>query len=64
LVNVLIFPDLVSGNIAYKLLQRLGQAEAVGPILVGPEKCIHVLQHGAEVSEIVDMAAIAVVDAQ
>ena len=64
LVNVLVFPDLVSGNIAYKLLQRLGQAEAVGPILVGPEKCIHVLQHGAEVSEIVDMAAIAVVDAQ
>lgn len=64
LVNVLIFPDLVSGNIAYKLLQRLGQAEAVGPILVGPEKCIHVLQYGAEVNEIVDMAAIAVVDAQ
>ncbi|MFH1009935.1 MAG: NADP-dependent malic enzyme [bacterium] len=64
LVNVLIFPELIAGNIAYKLLQRLGQAEAVGPILVGPEKCIHVLQQGAEVSEIVDMAAIAVVGAQ
>jgi len=64
LVNILIFPELTSGNIAYKLLQRLGQAEAVGPILVGTEKCIHVLQYGAEVSEIVDMAAIAVVDAQ
>ena len=63
-VNVLIFPDLSSGNIAYKLLQRLGGAEAVGPILVGTEKCIHVLQYGAEVSEIVDIAAIAVVDAQ
>ncbi|MBM3324518.1 MAG: NADP-dependent malic enzyme, partial [Calditrichaeota bacterium] len=64
LVNVLIFPELIAGNIAYKLLQRLGQAEAVGPILVGPEKCIHVLQYGAEVSEIVDMSAIAVVGAQ
>jgi malate dehydrogenase (oxaloacetate-decarboxylating)(NADP+) len=64
LVNVLIFPELVAGNIAYKLLQRLGQAEAVGPILVGPEKSIHVLQYGAEVSEIVDIAAIAVVGAQ
>jgi malate dehydrogenase (oxaloacetate-decarboxylating)(NADP+) len=64
LVNILIFPELTSGNVAYKLLQRLGQAEAVGPILVGTEKCIHVLQYGAEVSEIVDMAAIAVVDAQ
>ncbi len=63
-VNVLIFPELSSGNIAYKLLQRLGGAEAVGPILVGTEKCIHVLQYGAEVSEIVDIAAIAVVDAQ
>ncbi len=64
LVNILIFPELTSGTIAYTLLQRVGPADAVGPILVGTEKCIHVLQYGAEVSEIVDMAAIAVVDAQ
>jgi malate dehydrogenase (oxaloacetate-decarboxylating)(NADP+) len=64
LVNVLVFPDLVSGNVAYRLLQGLGQAEVVGPILVGSEKCIHVLQYGAEVNDILDMVAIAVVDAQ
>jgi len=62
--NVLIFPDLQSANIAYKLLQRLGGAEAVGPILVGMRKPVHVLQHGFEVKDIVNMAAIAVVDAQ
>jgi malate dehydrogenase (oxaloacetate-decarboxylating)(NADP+) len=62
--NVLIFPDLQSANIAYKLVQRLGGAEAVGPILVGMKKAVHVLQHGFEVKDIVNMAAIAVVDAQ
>jgi len=62
--NVLIFPDLQSANIAYKLVQRLGGAEAVGPILVGMKKPVHVLQHGFEVKDIVNMAAIAVVDAQ
>jgi malate dehydrogenase (oxaloacetate-decarboxylating)(NADP+) len=62
--NVLIFPNLESGNIAYKLLSRLGGAELIGPILMGLSKPAHVLQHGAEVSDIVNMAAIAVVDAQ
>ncbi len=62
--NVLIFPDLDSGNIAYKLLSRLGGARAIGPILLGMSKSVHVLQHGATVDEIVEMIAIAVVDAQ
>jgi malate dehydrogenase (oxaloacetate-decarboxylating)(NADP+) len=62
--NVLIFPDLNSGNICYKLLHRLGGAEAIGPILMGMKKPVHVLQRGDDVSNIVNMAAIAVVDAQ
>lgn len=62
--NVLIFPDLNSSNIAYKLMMRIGGAEAIGPILVGMSKPVHVLQRGAEVEEIVNMAAIAVAHAQ
>ncbi len=62
--NVLIFPSLEAGNIAYKLMQRLGDAEAIGPILMGLRKPVHVLQRGAEVQEIVNMAAIAAVEAQ
>jgi malate dehydrogenase (oxaloacetate-decarboxylating)(NADP+) len=62
--NVLIFPCLEAGNAAYKLMQRLGGAEAIGPILMGLRKPVHVLQRGAEVDEIVNMAAIAVVEAQ
>ncbi|MBZ5551347.1 MAG: phosphate acetyltransferase [Acidobacteriia bacterium] len=62
--NVLIFPDLQSGNIAYKLMMRIGGAEAIGPILMGIGRPVHVLQRGAEVTEVVNMAAIAVVDAQ
>jgi malate dehydrogenase (oxaloacetate-decarboxylating)(NADP+) len=62
--NVLIFPDLTSGNICYKLLNRLGGADAIGPILMGMNKPIHVLQRGDDVANIVNMAAIAVVDAQ
>jgi malate dehydrogenase (oxaloacetate-decarboxylating)(NADP+) len=62
--NVLIFPSLDAGNIAYKLMQRLGGAEAIGPILTRLRKPVHVLQRGAEVDEIVNMAAIAAVDAQ
>ncbi len=61
--NVLIFPELQSANIAYKLLWRLADAEAIGPILLGMEKPVHVLQRGAEVMDIVNMAAICVVDA-
>jgi len=62
--NTLIFPTLSSGNIAYKLLQEVGQAEAIGPILMGLNKPIHVLQMGASVREIVNMVTYAVVDAQ
>ncbi len=58
--NVLVFPDLGSANIAYKLMLRIGGAEALGPILVGMSKPVHVLQRGADVEEIVNMAAIAV----
>lgn len=62
--NTLVFPNLESGNIAYKLLQELGDAEAVGPILLGLKKPVHVLQLGSSVREIVNMVTIAVVDAQ
>jgi len=62
--NILIFPDLNSGNICYKLLHHLGGAEAIGPILMGMNKPVHVLQRGDDVADIVNMAAIAVVDAQ
>ena len=62
--NVLVFPSLDAGNIAYKLMQRLGGGEAIGPILTRLRKPVHVLQRGAEVDEIVNMAAIAAVDAQ
>lgn len=62
--NVLIFPDLTSANTCCKLLSRIGGAETIGPILMGMSKSVHVLQRGAEVEEIVNMAAIAVVDAQ
>lgn len=62
--NVLVFPDLQSCNIAYKLLIELGGAEALGPVLMGMSKPVHVLQQGASVRDIVNMAALAVVDAQ
>jgi len=61
--NVLIFPDLNSANIAYKLLMRAGGAEAIGPVLMGMAKPVYVLPRGAEVDDIVNIAAIAVVDA-
>jgi len=63
-VNTLIFPKLSSGNIAYKLLQELGSAEAIGPVLLGLKKSAHILQLGSSVREIVNMVIIAVVDAQ
>ncbi|NCP84888.1 MAG: NADP-dependent malic enzyme [Bacteroidetes bacterium] len=63
-VNTLIFPNLSSGNIAYKLMQELGGAELTGPILLGLKKPVHVLPLGCSVNEIINLATIAVVDAQ
>ena len=63
-VNVLIFPNLAAGNVAYNLLKEVGGAEAIGPILLGMKKPVHVLQLGSTVRSIVNMAYIAVVDAQ
>ncbi len=62
--NTLIFPNLEAGNIAYKLLQEIGGAEAIGPVLLGMKKPVHILQLGSSVREIVNMITIAVVDAQ
>ena len=63
-VNTLIFPNLSSGNIAYKMMQEIGGAEVLGPILCGIKRADHIVQLGSSVREIVNMAAIAVVDAQ
>jgi malate dehydrogenase (oxaloacetate-decarboxylating)(NADP+) len=62
--NTLIFPNLAAGNIAYKLLQEIGGAEAIGPVLLGMKKPVHILQLGSSVREIVNMVAIGVADAQ
>jgi malate dehydrogenase (oxaloacetate-decarboxylating)(NADP+) len=61
--NVLVFPSLEAANIAYKLLARLGNAQAIGPILLGMGAPVHVLQTGAEVRDIINVAAVAVLDA-
>ncbi|HEV7622418.1 MAG TPA: NADP-dependent malic enzyme [Flavisolibacter sp.] len=63
-VNTLIFPNLSAGNIAYNLLKEVGQSDAIGPILLGLKKPVHILQLGTSVRNIVNMAMIAVVDAQ
>tara|TARA_R110002096_G_scaffold109056_12_gene238710 strand:+ start:33184 stop:35460 length:2277 start_codon:yes stop_codon:yes gene_type:complete len=63
-VNVLIFPNLSAGNIAYKLVQEIGEIEAIGPILLGLKKPVHILQLGSSVREIVNMVTIAAADAQ
>lgn len=63
-VNTLIFPNLSSGNIAYKLLQQMTDSDAIGPILIGLKKSIHVVQLGASVREIINMVKVAVIDAQ
>lgn len=62
--NVLIFPNLAAGNIAYKLMQEMGVGETIGPILLGMNKPVHILQLGSSVREIVNMITIGVVDAQ
>jgi len=63
-VNTLIFPNLEAANITYKLLKELNKAESIGPIMMGLRKPVHILQLGASVDEIVNMTAVAVVDAQ
>tara|TARA_Y100001934_G_C12381991_1_gene792949 strand:- start:6383 stop:7402 length:1020 start_codon:yes stop_codon:yes gene_type:complete len=62
--NTLIFPNLSSGNISYKLLQQMGDLEVIGPVLLGMNKSVHIMQLGASVREIVNMTTLAVVDAQ
>ena len=63
-VNTLIFPNLESANITYKLLKELNKADSIGPIMVGLSKSVHILQLGASVDEMVNMTAVAVIDAQ
>ncbi len=63
-VNTLIFPNLASGNVAYNLLKEVGGADAIGPILLGLKKPVHVLQLGSSVRSIVNMAIVAIIDAQ
>ncbi len=63
-VNTIIFPNLDSGNIAYKMMQEIGNAQVIGPVLMGLKKPIHILQLESSEKEIVNMAAIACVDAQ
>lgn len=62
--NTLVFPNLSSGNISYKLLQEMGELEVIGPVLLGMNKSVHIMQLGASVREIVNMTTLAVVDAQ
>ena len=63
-VNALIFPNLDAANITYKLLKELHEADSIGPIMMGMRKPVHILQLGASVDEIVNMTAVAVIDAQ
>jgi len=63
-VNTLIFPNLESANITYKLIKELNGADSIGPIMVGLSKSVHILQLGASVEEMVNMTAVAVIDAQ
>jgi malate dehydrogenase (oxaloacetate-decarboxylating)(NADP+) len=63
-VNVLIFPNLAAGNVAYNLLQEVGGYEAIGPILLGIRKPVHILQLGSQIRSIYNMVLIAVIDAQ
>ena len=63
-VNTLVFPNLESGNITYKLLKELNKSESIGPIMMGLSKAVHIVQLGASVNEIVNMTAIAVIDVQ
>jgi malate dehydrogenase (oxaloacetate-decarboxylating)(NADP+) len=63
-VNTLIFPNLESANITYKLLKELNKVDSIGPIMLGMDKPVHIFQLGASVEEMVNMVSVAVVDAQ
>jgi malate dehydrogenase (oxaloacetate-decarboxylating)(NADP+) len=63
-VNVLIFPNLASGNIAYNLLQEVSGVDLIGPILLGLNKPVHILQLGSHIQSIYNMVLVAVIDAQ
>ena len=63
-VNTLIYPDLDSANSTYKLIKELNNVDSIGPIMMGMRKPVHILQLGASVEEMVNMAAVAVIDAQ
>jgi malate dehydrogenase (oxaloacetate-decarboxylating)(NADP+) len=63
-VNTLVFPNLDAANITYKLMKELNKADSIGPIMLGMSKPVHILQLGSSVDEIINMAAVAVVDAQ
>ena len=63
-VNVLIFPNLDAANITYKLMKQVDEVESIGPIMMGLKKPVHILQLGASVDEIINMAAVVAVDAQ
>ncbi|HSG48362.1 MAG TPA: phosphate acyltransferase, partial [Longimicrobiales bacterium] len=62
--NVLVFSHLAAANVAYKLLDRLGKAEVIGPVLLGMGKPVHILQRGSNQQEILNLATVAAVDAQ
>ena len=62
--NTLIFPNLESGNIAYKLMREVAEVDSIGPVLVGMKKSVHILQLGCTVREIINMVTLSVVDAQ
>ena len=62
--NTLIFPNLSSGNMAYKLIQEIAEVDSIGPVLVGMKKPVHILQLGCTVREIINMVTLSVVDAQ
>ena len=62
--NTLIFPNLSSGNMAYKLIQEVAEVDSIGPVLVGMKKPVHILQLGCTVREIINMVTLSVVDAQ
>ena len=62
--NILIFPKLSAGNIAYNLMQEIGDGEVIGPVLIGMKKSVHILQLGSKIRDIVNMVTLAVVDAQ